>query len=89
MERWLGLIAETINPSEQTIAGMAVVDETRFQALPAWLATTRAYHAQAIGDAPGTVKYVKQALDLLPEDDQCNRAAVTGLFRLARRTRAI
>ena len=62
---------------------MIFVDEEQFQALPAWLATTRAYHAQALGNLPETVKYVGQALDLFPEEDQYSRAAVTGLLGLA------
>jgi LuxR family maltose regulon positive regulatory protein len=62
---------------------MVVVDEEQFRKLPTWLATTRAYHAQATGDLQGTVTYVGRALDLLPEDDHYNRAAVTGLLGLA------
>ena len=48
---------------------MVVVDEEQFRTLPASIATARAYHAQALGDVPGTVKYARRALDLLPEDD--------------------
>ena len=62
---------------------MVVVDEAQFQALPAWLATTRAYHAQAMGNVQSTVMYVERALDLFPEDDHYQRAALTGLLGLA------
>ena len=59
------------------------VDEAQFQTLPATLATAQAYHAQAIGDFAGTVKYVARTLELLPEDDLYNRAAITGFAGLA------
>jgi len=78
-ERLLGTIPEMGERSREII----IVDEEQFRGLPARLATTRAYHAQAIGDATGTVKYVKRALELFPEDDRYNRAAVTGLLGLA------
>ena len=60
-----------------------VVDEAQFRALPSSLAMARAYHAQATGDVPGTIKYVKRVLDLLPEDDAYNRASITALLGLA------
>ena len=78
-ERWLEPAPEMSDRSGE----MVIVDEEQFQAFPARLATTRAYHAQSIGDVNGTVKYVEQALDLLPEGDHYNRAAVTGLLGLA------
>jgi LuxR family maltose regulon positive regulatory protein len=59
------------------------VDQEQFQALPAWLATVRAYHAQAVGDVDATARYVRRALDLYPEDDHYNRAAVSGFLGLA------
>ena len=62
---------------------MVVVDQEQFQALPAWLARVRAYHAQAVGDMDATARYVGQALDLFPEDDLYNRASVRGLLGLA------
>jgi LuxR family maltose regulon positive regulatory protein len=62
---------------------MVVVDKEQFRSLPISLAMARAYHAQAIGDIHGTVKYAERALDLLPEEDHYNRAAVTGLLGLA------
>jgi LuxR family maltose regulon positive regulatory protein len=62
--------------------GMVVVDDEQFRSLPASLASTRAYHALAIGDVPGTVKYAQRALDLLPEGDHYWRAALTTLLGL-------
>lgn len=81
-ERWLEP-ADGRHRLDTSAAAMVVADETQFQALPAKLATTRAYHAQAVGDFPGTVTYVNRALDLLPQADTYNRAAVTGLVGLA------
>jgi LuxR family maltose regulon positive regulatory protein len=62
---------------------MVVVDEEQFQSLPVSLATTRAYHAQAIGDWTGTVMYTRRALDLLPEEDHSMRGTATMLLGLA------
>jgi LuxR family maltose regulon positive regulatory protein len=62
---------------------MVVADEEQFRSLPASIATTRTYHAQALGDVPGTVKYTRRALDLLPEGDQLKRAQITALLGLA------
>jgi ATP/maltotriose-dependent transcriptional regulator MalT len=69
-------------PETQTL-NMIVVDEKQYLLLPAWLATTRAYHAQATGDVRGTVEYCERALELFPEEEVYNRAAVTGLIGLA------
>jgi LuxR family transcriptional regulator, maltose regulon positive regulatory protein len=79
-ERWL----ETISDRPRDPAtGMVVVDEEQFQSLPVSLATTRAYHAQAIGDWTGTVMYTRRALDLLPEEDHSMHGTVTMLLGLA------
>ena len=78
-ERWLEPTADTTERLAIPPTEMVVVDEEQFRSLPASLATARAYHAQAIGDVPGTVKYARRALDLLPEGDsamarRCNCA---------------
>ena len=62
---------------------MVVVDEEQFRSLPAAIALARAYHAQALGDVRGTVKYAQRVLDLLPEGDHLRRAQATGLLGLA------
>jgi len=79
-QRWLETISDRpgVPPT-----GMVVVDEAQFQSLPASLATVRAYHAQAIGDWPGTVMYTRQVLDLLPEEDHFMRGTATMLLGLA------
>jgi LuxR family maltose regulon positive regulatory protein len=91
VERWLEPpdatsdqpVASRSKASPERSRGMVVVDKEQFRTLPTWLATTRAYHAQATGDLQGTAKYVGRALDLFPEDDHYNRAAMTGLLGLA------
>ena len=60
----------------------AVADEEQFRSLPATIAIGRAYHAQALGDAPSTVKYAQRALDLLPDDDPVRRGQATALLGL-------
>ena len=67
-EQWLTRITdknEQLNPSS---AEMVVVNKEQFLSLPAMIATVRAFHAQALGDVPSTVKYAQQALDLLPKN---------------------
>ncbi len=58
---------------------MRVADKEQFLTLPASIANARAYHAQALGDVPGTMKYAQQALDLLPEDNHLMRAIPAAL----------
>jgi LuxR family maltose regulon positive regulatory protein len=82
-ERWLEPATNMSDRLEDPSTEMVVVDEAQFQSLPASLATTRAYHAQAIGDVVGTVKYTQQVLDILPEGDYLRCGAVTALLGLA------
>ena len=62
---------------------MVVVDEEQFQSLPASLAIARCYHAQAIGDVSGTVKYAQRVLNLLPEEGPQWHPVVSPLLGLA------
>ena len=55
----------------------------QFRSLPGTIAIARAYHARALGDVPGTVKYARRALDLLPEGDHLWRGAAAALLGLA------
>jgi len=64
-------------------AGMVVEDQGQFQSLPATIAVARTYHAQAIGDLSGTVKYARLALDLLPGGDEDRRGQISGLLGLS------
>jgi LuxR family maltose regulon positive regulatory protein len=91
VEQWLEPITDMSerqeDPSTKTCPErsrrMVVVDEEQFRSLPVSLATARAYHAQAVGDIPATVKYTQQLLDLLPEGDTQWRGDVTALLGLA------
>ncbi len=82
-ERWLEPAVDMSDRPEPPSAEMVVVDEEQFRSLPASLATARAYHAQAIGDVSGTVKYTRRVLDLLPEGDPQWRGDATALLALA------
>jgi LuxR family maltose regulon positive regulatory protein len=82
-ERWLDTTADKSERPEVPSAEMVVVDEEQFRSLPATIATARAYYAQAFGDVPGTVKYARRALDLLPEGDHLRRGAADALLGLA------
>jgi LuxR family maltose regulon positive regulatory protein len=79
-ERWLDTTADISERPEVPSAEMVVVDLEQFRSLPASIATARAYIAQAFGDVPGTVKYARRALDLLPEGDHLRRGAAAGLL---------
>jgi LuxR family transcriptional regulator, maltose regulon positive regulatory protein len=48
---------------------MIVVNETAFRSLPGTIAVGRAYRAGALGDVDGIVRYARQALDVMPADD--------------------
>ena len=82
-ERWLDTSAGMSERTEAPLSGMVVADEEEFQSLPATIATDRTFYAQALGDVPGTVKYARRALDLLPEGDYFRRAIPTGILALA------
>ena len=60
-----------------------VVDENEFKALPRTVANARAYLAQALGDAPEAIKYARQALGLLIDDDFFERGLAHLLLGLA------
>jgi len=82
-ERWLEPQNVMRDRSKASTSKMVVVDEEQYRSLPASLATARAYHAQAIGDVHGTVKYTRRILDLLPEGDHQGRGAASSLLGLA------
>jgi LuxR family maltose regulon positive regulatory protein len=67
--------------------GMVVVDHAQFQTLPVKINTARAYLAQAHGDVSGTIKYNRQALALLPENEYLQRGIAAALLGMAYWTR--
>jgi len=87
-ERWLDATPDMTGLSEDPVpetgvAEMVVVDEEQYRSLPVTIANARAYYAQTLGDAPGSVKYARRALDLLPEEDHFGRGRAAVLLGLA------
>ena len=82
-ERWLDTTADMRERPEAPSVEMVVVDEEQFRSLSGTIAIARAYLAGALGDVPGTVKYARRALDLLPEGDYLWRGAAATLLGLA------
>jgi LuxR family maltose regulon positive regulatory protein len=82
-EYWLQPTTITGEKSDAPLIEMVVVDEEQFKSLPVVLATARAYHAQAIGDISGTIKYTQRLLDLSPDGDSQWREAALSLMGLA------
>jgi LuxR family maltose regulon positive regulatory protein len=72
-----------ITDEHTTSPEMVVVDREAFRALPAAIAVHRAGQARILGDVAGTMKYARQALDLVGEDDHVGRGAATALLGLA------
>jgi LuxR family maltose regulon positive regulatory protein len=75
-ERW-------IDPAPEAVAQMVVVDEATYRALPAAIASARAYRASALGDIPGAIQHAQQALKVAAEDDVVRLAQATALLGLA------
>lgn len=67
----------------QNTAVLIIADEVEYQHLPGSIAAARTYLALALGDMSGTVKYAKQALDLLPESEYLRRGTPAALLGLA------
>ncbi len=62
---------------------MVVVDEEEFRGLAASIAIYRAAIALALGDVSNTMKYARQVLNLVPEDDHLRRGSAAGFLGLA------
>jgi LuxR family transcriptional regulator, maltose regulon positive regulatory protein len=90
-EGWLDTSVESGERSEDSgaparperTAELVIADEAQFRALPASIATARAYLAQARGDIPSSVTYGRRALDLLPVGDHLRRGPAAALLGLA------
>src|SRR4051794_37175240 len=82
-ERWLDTPTGAHLGPEASSAGRVVVDDEEFRALPGTIELYRAAQALARGDAPGTMRHAKRALELSPEDDHLRRASASGLWGLA------
>ncbi len=82
-EYWLEPTTITGEKSDAPSIEMIVVDEEQFKSLPVVLVAARAYHAQAIGDISGTIKYTQRVLDLSPEGDSRWHRGASSLLGLA------
>jgi LuxR family maltose regulon positive regulatory protein len=91
-ERWL--VTTTVDRGERTQTPspaaypeqsrrMVVVNQEEFRRLPGSIAVDRAGIALVTGDVPGTMKYARRALDLIPEEDNIRRGAAASLLGLA------
>jgi LuxR family transcriptional regulator, maltose regulon positive regulatory protein len=74
-ERWLD--------AETDMDEMIVVNEEEFGRLPGAIAVYHAAIAHVLGNIPDAVKYARQALDILPEEDHLVRGAAAALLGLA------
>ncbi|MEW5870791.1 MAG: AAA family ATPase [Chloroflexota bacterium] len=81
-----------LQDAERCLAGQAglspvVADEAQLRALPASIASARAYRALALGDVPGAVQHAQQALELAPPGDLLHYIQATSLLGVAQYTR--
>jgi LuxR family transcriptional regulator, maltose regulon positive regulatory protein len=58
-----------LQDAERCLVGSDGANEAQLKPLPAMIALTRAYNAQAQGNPAATVKYAELALQLIPEND--------------------
>jgi LuxR family maltose regulon positive regulatory protein len=78
-EAWLARVEETnTRPAE-----MVVANEEDFARLAGNIAIYRAGRAQLLGNVAETLKYARQVLDIVPEEDHLGRGAGTALLGLA------
>ena len=63
-----------LQDAERCLDGSDLANEAQLKPLPAIIALVRASNAQMQGDLAATVKYAKQALQIIPEDDFVLRA---------------
>lgn len=82
-ERWLERTTARSDDPDDPSAPMVVVDEAAFRRLPGAIAVARAGLALAMGNVPETVKFARQALDLIPEDDYVRHGSAAALLGLA------
>ncbi len=68
---------------ERPAADMVVTDQEQYRALPATIATARAFLTQARGDVAGSLKYARRALEVTPEDDLFRRAQANAFLGTA------
>jgi LuxR family maltose regulon positive regulatory protein len=82
-ERWLNTTKDSSEIAFTSSAGMIVVNEKEFHRLPGAIALYRSILALAQGKVADTVKYARQVVELVPEDDHLVRGAATAILGLA------
>ena len=82
-EAWLRAAERWIDPTPEAAAQMVVVDDAEYRALPASIASARAYRVSALRDIPGAIRHARQALALAAEDDAIRRRQATALLGVA------
>ncbi|WP_204137618.1 LuxR C-terminal-related transcriptional regulator [Halomicronema sp. CCY15110] len=78
-ERELAQLMQAGDPAAQRIAA----NEVQYRFLPASIANTRAYRAQALGDFASTITYAQQAMSRLPPDEGYERGTTAAFLGLA------
>jgi LuxR family maltose regulon positive regulatory protein len=76
-ERELAQLTQAGSPAAQR------ANETQYRFLPASIANTRAYLAQALGDFASTITYAQQAMMLLPPGEGYERGTTAAFLGLA------
>jgi LuxR family maltose regulon positive regulatory protein len=82
-ERWLNTTVDMGERPHDLSAEMVVVNQEEFRRLPGSIAVDRAGIALVLGDLSGTMKYARQALNLIPEEDHLRRGAAAAVLGLA------
>ena len=81
-ERWLDTSGGIGERAEASAAGMVVVNEAEYRALPGMIAMYRSGLALAQGNLADTTKYARRVLDLAPDDDYLRRGGASALLGL-------
>ena len=78
-------VEDHLQDAEQALAQAegVVTDQDAYRSLPAAIANTRAFHAQALGDFTGAITHAEQALALLPAEDDNERGVTAAFLGLA------
>lgn len=80
-ERELEQLTPTGSPADSQSAQRA--NEAQYRFLPASIANTRAFRAQAMGDFTSTIAYAQQAMTLLPTEEGYERGTTAAFLGLA------
>lgn len=82
-EQWLGYLQKSGDLSQSLPDEMVIVNKAESLSLPAMLANTRAFHAQARGNMIETALHAQLALTLAPADDHFTRGLAASFVGLA------